>query len=67
MNLKTRLEIVIVTGLLLLSSLVQSNIVELNNFRLAPFVLIKKQDFTYSSGFRDEDYAAVRFDLAMTP
>ena len=52
---------------LIFSTLVQSNIVELNNFRLAPFVLIKKQDFTYSSGFRDEDYAAVRFDLAMQP
>ena len=65
MNFKMRLKIVIIA--LILSALVQSNIVELNNFRLAPFVLIKKQDFTYSSGFRDEDYAAVRFDLAMTP
>ena len=44
-----------------------ANIVELNNFRLASFILTKKQDFTYSSGAQDEDYSAVRFDLAISP
>ena len=38
---------------------------DLNGFRLSPLVLVKKSDFTYSSGSQDEDYAAVRFDLAM--
>ena len=42
-----------------------ANIVDLNGFRLSPLVLVKKSDFTYSSGSQDEDYAAVRFDLAM--
>ena len=34
----------------LLGSLVQANILDLENFRLSPLMLIKKQDFTYSSG-----------------
>ena len=42
-----------------------ANIVDLSGFRLSPLVLVKKSDFTYSSGSKDEDYAAVRFDLAM--
>ena len=43
----------------------RANIVDLNGFRLSPLVLVKKSDFTYSGGSQDEDYAAVRFDLAM--
>ena len=54
--------------LLFLVNLVQANIVDLGGeFRLAPFILVKKQDFTYSSGNQDEDFAAARFDLAMQP
>ena len=52
--------------LLLTLQLAAANIVDLNGFRLSPLILIKKSDFTYSSGSQDEeDYAAVRFDLAM--
>lgn len=46
---------------------VRANIVELNGFRLSPFVLVKKQDFTYSSGVEAENYSAIKFDLTMTP
>ena len=48
-----------------LVNLSRANIVDLSGFRLSPLVLVKKSDFTYSSGSQDEDYAAVRFDLAM--
>ena len=48
-----------------LLNLSRANIVDLSGFRLSPLVLVKKSDFTYSSGSQDEDYAAVRFDLAM--
>ena len=48
-----------------LVNLTRANIVDLSGFRLSPLVLVKKSDFTYSSGSQDEDYAAVRFDLAM--
>ena len=53
--------------LALLISLVNANIVDLNDFRLSPFVLVKKQDFTYDSGVRDEEFAAAKFDLALKP
>ena len=51
----------------LLMNATLANILELNNFRLASFILTKKQDFTYSSGAQDEDYSAVRFDLGLSP
>ena len=53
--------------LLLLSSLARANILELSDFRLSPFVLAKKQDFTYSSGFATDENSAIRFDLALHP
>ena len=59
-----RKEILIVA---LLMNATLANILELNNFRLASFILTKKQDFTYSSGAQDEDYSAVRFDLGLSP
>ena len=50
------------------ATLAQANIVELNGFRLAPLILAKKQDFTYSTETTsDEDVQAIRFDLALSP
>ena len=34
---------------------------------MSPFVLVKKQDFIYSSGSKEEDYSAIKFDLSLTP
>jgi len=44
-----------------------ANIVELNGFRLSPFILVNKQDFTYGSGVQVENDSAIKFDLALTP
>ena len=52
--------------LALMISTVCANIVELNGFRLSPFLLVKKQDFTYGSGAKEQDYSAIKFDLALT-
>ena len=52
----------------LLASLAQANIVELNGFRLMPLVLAKKQDFTYGTDITsDDDIQALRFDLELSP
>jgi len=53
--------------LTLLFTAVSANIVELNGFRLLPFVMVKKQDFTYSSGASDEDFSAIKFELQLQP
>ena len=53
--------------LLMLASSVFANIVEMSNVRMAPLILAKKQDFTYSSGSNEEDFSAIRFDLALMP
>ena len=45
----------------------RANILELNDFRMSPLMLVKKQDFTYSGGFVDDEIAEVRFDLSMQP
>ena len=37
-------------ALAVMLGLASANIVELTGFRLSPFVLVKKHDFTYSSG-----------------
>lgn len=44
------LKAMIVGFAVLASHTVHANIVDLNGFRMSPFVLVKKQDFTYSSG-----------------
>ena len=62
MKMKTLLSVV---ALLLIT--VEANIVELNGFRLAPYLLVKKQDFTYGSGDMEQDYSAIKFDLSLTP
>ena len=54
-------------SLLLLLTFVHANIVDFSDFRLAPLVLVKKHDFTYSGGLVDEENAAVRFDLSLHP
>ena len=54
-------------ALAVMLGLASANIVELNGFRLSPFVLVKKHDFTYSSGTQNEDFSAVKFDLRIRP
>ncbi len=61
------LKAMIVAMAVLTSHTAYANIVDLNSFRMSPFVLVKKQDFTYSSGSKQEDYSAIKFDLALTP
>jgi len=58
--------VTVITAALVAES-VHANIVDMNNFRMNPFVLVHKQDFTYSSGSKEEDYSAIKFDLSLTP
>jgi len=40
----------LLAGVMVLVGAVAANIVSLNGFRLLPFKLVKKHDFTFSSG-----------------
>ena len=57
----------LIAALAVLLGLASANIVDLSGFRLSPFVLVKKQDFTFGSGTQIEDFSAAKFDLALKP
>ena len=57
----------LVASLAILMALVKANILELSEFRLAPLMLVKKQDFTFSGGTEEDEMAAISFNLSLYP